>query len=150
LKARLAAAADGDAALAAERVAFDSSMSEATAALVSERESLMDRYIATDVKERELKPRRERISVLYRAWQFIGEDAEVCRGFKAPQFDALTKALQAHGKLSPPNAPPDAHFSEVRPGYWSNSSAAAPDNRRSTPPPQTRAERRRAHHQGVL
>jgi len=151
LRARLVAAEEGITALAAEREPFDADIREGHAALVAEKDALVDRHVAVVEKRKTFEPRRSRISELYGSWRNIGESDFVCNGIQAPQLgDPLTKARRAYGKLPAPAAPAMVMGDGFeRPEHWSQPAMASHDQQPSARPPATRAERRRAVRNGV-
>jgi len=137
LKARIAAATDGQAATVAEGEAFDTATSAAMATLGTEVDMWAQRQVDAIAKKRALEPRRARIRELYAAWRFIGENDElVSRGLKAPRWEPLTKAERAFRKPEPKPEPPAPE--PPRPEHWGGPREPAIYNE---PPQLSRTER---------
>ena len=151
LRARIAAAEEGAAALTGGRETFDAAVREQTAALNLESDGLADRHVAIIEKRKTLAPRRDAIFKLHSAWQNLGETENVFRGLQNPQHgDAVTKALRGYNKLpAPPLEQAEDHGFD-RPAHWLPPPMASHDSPRSVRPPATRTERRRARHRGIL
>jgi hypothetical protein len=161
LKARIAAAEEGAAALIGERKTFDADIRERTAALASEHAALVDRHVAVVEKCKTLQQRRDRLAELSAAWRNIGEDDDVCRGFRDPEHSGLHKARCAYGLIDEPpdedhlrdKIQLDPHFSEQMPvgtslAHSHISPLRAPPS--YVPPPATKPARRGARRRGML
>jgi hypothetical protein len=125
----IAAAASGQAKLAADRLAFAEHEKTVRAELDEESEKITDRRNAAYAAEGLIEEREQRIAKLEKAWRHLGEPDDVISGFRSPANTPLEKAQRAFTRQREPDesAPRDAHSTTRSPPWLTK-----------TPPPPPR------------